>query len=192
VSETDDRAELFLVDGNSLAYRAFFALPDTMATSDGRPSNAIFGLASMLVKLISEHRPRQIVVVWDAGMSGREEVYPEYKSHRPSKPDLLKQQWPDLVRLVAAFGYLNVSVDGYEADDVIATLATWAGRKHDLKMTSVAYDAATIASYDCVLISTAHSKVDYSVIAKNAKLVVDTRDALRSFEKDMGARLVRA
>jgi UDP-N-acetyl-D-glucosamine dehydrogenase len=70
--------------------------------------------------------------------------------------------------------------------------ATWAGRKHDLKMTSVAYDAATIASYDCVLISTAHSKVDYSVIAKNAKLVVDTRDALRSFEKDMGARLVRA
>ncbi len=124
VSETDDRAELFLVDGNSLAYRAFFALPDTMATSDGRPSNAIFGLASMLVKLISEHRPRQIVVVWDAGMSGREEVYPEYKSHRPSRPDLLKQQWPDLVRLVAAFGYLNVSVDGYEADDVIATLAT--------------------------------------------------------------------
>ena len=59
-------------------------------------------------------------------------------------------------------------------------------------MTSVAYDAATIAQYDCVLISTAHSKVDYSVIAKNAKLVVDTRDAMRSFEKDMGARLVRA
>jgi UDP-N-acetyl-D-glucosamine dehydrogenase len=70
--------------------------------------------------------------------------------------------------------------------------ATWAGRKHDLKMTSVSYDAATIASYDCVLISTAHSKVDYSVIAKNAKLVVDTRDALRSFEDEMGARLVRA
>ena len=115
---------LFLVDGNSLAYRAFFALPDTMATSDGRPTNAIFGLASMMVKLISEHRPSQIVVVWDAGMSGREEVYPDYKSHRPSRPDLLREQWPDLLRLVEAFGYLNVSVDGYEADDVIATLAT--------------------------------------------------------------------
>ena len=124
MSETEDRPQLFLVDGNSLAYRAFFALPDTMATSDGRPTNAIFGLASMLVKLISEHRPRQIVVVWDAGMSGREEVYPEYKSHRPSRPDLLREQWPDLLRLVEAFGYLNVSVDGYEADDVIATLAT--------------------------------------------------------------------
>jgi UDP-N-acetyl-D-glucosamine dehydrogenase len=70
--------------------------------------------------------------------------------------------------------------------------ATWAGRKHDLKMTSVSYDAKTIASYDCVLISTAHSKVDYGVIAKNAKLCVDTRDALRPFEGEMGARLVRA
>ena len=115
---------LFLVDGNSLAYRAFFALPDSMATSDGRPTNAIFGLASMLVKLISEYRPRQIVVAWDAGMSGREEVYPEYKAHRPPKPDLLRDQWPHLVELVDAFGYANVSVEGYEADDVIATLAT--------------------------------------------------------------------
>ena len=70
--------------------------------------------------------------------------------------------------------------------------ATWAGRKHDLKMTSVSYDAKTIAAYDCVLISTAHSGVDYGVIAKNAKLCVDTRDALRAFEGEMGARLVRA
>jgi UDP-N-acetyl-D-glucosamine dehydrogenase len=59
-------------------------------------------------------------------------------------------------------------------------------------MSSVAYDAKTIASYDCVLISTAHSKVDYGVIASNAKLCVDTRDALRAFEGEMGARLVRA
>ena len=70
--------------------------------------------------------------------------------------------------------------------------ATWAGRKHDLKMSSVAFDAATIASYDCVLISTAHSKVDYALLAKHAKLVIDTRDAMRAFEKELGARLVRA
>ena len=70
--------------------------------------------------------------------------------------------------------------------------ATWAGRKHDLRMTSVQYDDATVASYDCVLISTAHSKVDYSVIARNARLVIDTRDAMRAFEHDMGARLVRS
>ena len=120
---------LFLIDGNSLAYRAFFALPDSMATSDGRPTNAIFGLASMLVKLVSEYRPRQVVVAWDAGMSGREEVYPEYKAHRPPKPDLLREQWPSLVELVEAFGYANVSVEGYEADDVIATIATEAAER---------------------------------------------------------------
>lgn len=127
MNEEGDRAVeggLFLVDGNSLAYRAFFALPDSMATSDGRPTNAIFGLASMLVKLISDYRPRQVVVAWDAGMSGREEVYPDYKAHRPPKPDLLREQWPNLVDLVQAFGYENVSVDGYEADDVIATIAS--------------------------------------------------------------------
>ena len=70
--------------------------------------------------------------------------------------------------------------------------ATWAGRKHDLKMTSVAFDEKTISGYDCVLISTAHSTVDYSKIARHAKLVVDTRDAMRRFEGEMGERLRRA
>ena len=106
-----------------MAYRAFFALPDSMATADGRPTNAIFGLASMLVKLIADYRPRQIAVAWDAGMSGREVVYPDYKAQRPPKPDLLRQQWPAMLEMVEAFGYTNVKVDGYEADDVIATLA---------------------------------------------------------------------
>ena len=69
---------------------------------------------------------------------------------------------------------------------------TRAGRKHDLQMSSVAVDAASIASYDCVLISTAHSSIDYAAIAQHAKLVVDTRDALRAFESSMGTRLVRA
>jgi UDP-N-acetyl-D-glucosamine dehydrogenase len=70
--------------------------------------------------------------------------------------------------------------------------ATSAGRNHDLQMTSVALSAATIATYDCVLISTAHSTVDYALLAKHAKLVIDTRDAMRAFDVDMGARLVRA
>ncbi|MBK5110869.1 MAG: DNA polymerase I [Thermoleophilia bacterium] len=129
MSDPGETPELFLIDGNSLAYRAFFALPDSMATSDGRPTNAVFGLASMLVKLISEYRPTQIVVAWDAGMSGREEVYPEYKAQRPPKPDLLRQQWPHLVELVEAFGYANIKVDGFEADDVIASLVAEARRR---------------------------------------------------------------
>ena len=118
-----DSPELFLLDGNSLAYRAFFALPESIATADGRPTNAIYGLASMLVKIIDEHHPQGVVVAWDAGMSGREVTYDLYKAQRKSRPDLLREQWPHLMPLVDAFGYTNVKVEGFEADDVIATLA---------------------------------------------------------------------
>jgi DNA polymerase-1 len=115
--------ELFLIDGNSLAYRAFFALPESIATSTGVPTNAIFGFASMLVKILTDYGPKSTVVVWDAGSSGRKEVYSEYKAQRSSRPDLLKEQWPHFEPLVDAFGYRNIAVDGYEADDVIASLA---------------------------------------------------------------------
>ncbi|MGC1164532.1 MAG: DNA polymerase I [Solirubrobacterales bacterium] len=119
---TADAPQLFLIDGNSLAYRAFFALPESIGTSDGRPTNAIYGLASMLVKIIDEHHPQGVVVAWDAGMSGREVVYDLYKAQRKPRPDLLREQWPHLMPLVEAFGYTNVKVEGYEADDVIAAL----------------------------------------------------------------------
>ncbi len=121
-SNGDQPKELFLIDGNSLAYRAFFALPESIATSDGSPTNAIFGFASMLVKILTDHGDVPTVVVWDAGMSGRKDISPDYKAQRSSRPDLLKQQWPHLAPLVEAFGYPNVSVEGYEADDVIAAL----------------------------------------------------------------------
>jgi DNA polymerase-1 len=114
---------LFLIDGNSLVYRAFFALPESIATSTGEPTNAIFGFASMLVKLISDHGLTPTVVAWDAGTSGRTEVYAEYKAQRRSRPDLLREQWPAFEPLVSAFGFHNASLEGYEADDVIATLA---------------------------------------------------------------------
>src|SRR6187551_2031059 len=118
----DSPRELFLIDGNSLAYRAFFALPESISTSDGRPTNAIFGFASMLVKILTDYGQVPTVVVWDAGMSGRKEISPDYKAQRSSRPDLLKLQWPHLRPLVEAFGYRNISVEGYEADDVIAAL----------------------------------------------------------------------
>ncbi len=119
--ETERR--LFLIDGPSLVYRAFFALPESIATSTGVPTNAIFGFASMLVKIVTEYGVCPTVVAWDAGTSGRTELFPEYKAQRRSRPDLLKQQWPAMEPLVEAFGYSNVKVEGYEADDVIATLA---------------------------------------------------------------------
>src|SRR2546423_7414174 len=120
---SNDRRELFLIDGNSLAYRAFFALPETIATSRGFPTNAIFGFASMLVKILTEYGPKATLVVWDAGMSGRGEISEDYKAGRRERPDLLSEQWAHLHPLVEAFGYQNVKVPAYEADDVIATLA---------------------------------------------------------------------
>src|SRR5947207_2305761 len=120
---SDSPRELFLIDGNSLAYRAFFALPETIATSRGVPTNAIFGFASMLVKVLTEYGVNPTLVCWDAGMSGRETAYEEYKAERRKRPDLLSEQWPHLHPLVDAFGYTNVRVEGYEADDVMATLA---------------------------------------------------------------------
>jgi DNA polymerase I len=119
----DSPRQLFLIDGNSLVYRAFFALPESIATSKGQPTNAIFGFASMLVKIISEYGVKPTLVVWDAGSSGRDEVYGEYKAGRRERPDLLSEQWPHMHPLVESFGYENVKVPGFEADDVIATLA---------------------------------------------------------------------
>jgi DNA polymerase-1 len=119
--ENDRR--LFLIDGPSLVYRAFYALPESIATSTGVPTNAIFGFASMLVKIVTEYGVRPTVVAWDAGTSGRTELFAEYKSTRRSRPDLLKQQWAAMEPLVEAFGYRNVKIEGYEADDVLASIA---------------------------------------------------------------------
>jgi DNA polymerase I len=114
---------LFLIDGPSLVYRAFYALPESIATSTGEPTNAIFGFASMLVKIVTDHGVQPTMVAWDAGTSGRTEVFADYKAGRRSRPDLLKLQWSAMDELVEAFGYRNVKVEGYEADDVIASLA---------------------------------------------------------------------
>jgi DNA polymerase I len=131
--------ELFLIDGNSLAYRAFFALPESIATHDGRPTNAIYGLASMFAKMLIDFDPAAVVVCWDAGWSGRELTYEPYKSQRKPRPDLLRDQWPHLMPLAEAFGFTNIKVDGYEADDVIASL-TKRAREQGLKVMVVSGD----------------------------------------------------
>src|ERR1700730_3493480 len=91
--ESGSERRLFLIDGPSLVYRAFYALPESIATSTGVPTNAIFGFASMLVKIVTEYGVSPTVVAWDAGTSGRTELFADYKSSRRSRPDLLKQQW---------------------------------------------------------------------------------------------------
>src|SRR5437588_6781132 len=82
---------LFLIDGPSLVYRAFFALPESIATSTGVPTNAIFGFASMLVKIVTDYGVQPTVVAWDAGTSGRNELFADYKAQRRARPDLPKE-----------------------------------------------------------------------------------------------------
>jgi DNA polymerase-1 len=121
----DSDRKLYLLDGNSLAYRAFFALPDTFVNSKGMPTGALFGLANMWLKLIedNEHGTPAVIAVWDAGLSGRGEMYEPYKAQRDEKPGALREQWPHFYPLAEAFGFKNVRIDGWEADDVIASIA---------------------------------------------------------------------
>ncbi len=126
--ELDDaparESELFLVDGNNLAYRAFFALPEELATSDGFATGALLGFTNMLFKLLSDYRPRGVAVAWDTRPVHRAELSAEYKEGRRPMPDLLREQFPHFRPIVEAFGYRNLEFEGWEADDVIATLAT--------------------------------------------------------------------
>jgi DNA polymerase I len=117
-------AELFLVDGNNLAYRAYFALPEELATSEGFPTGALLGFTNMLFKLLADYRPKGVAVAWDTRPVHRAAISEEYKSERRPMPDLLREQFPHFRPIVEAFGYRNLEFEGWEADDVIATLAT--------------------------------------------------------------------
>jgi DNA polymerase-1 len=117
-------AQLFLVDGNNLAYRAYFALPEELQTTDGQPTNALLGFTNMLFKLLSDYQPRGVVVAWDTRPTHRTEISEAYKEGRRPMPDLLQEQYPHFRPIVEAFGYRNLELEGWEADDVIATLAT--------------------------------------------------------------------
>ena len=116
---------LFLLDGNSLTYRAFFAIPRDMVTASGQETNAVFGFTQMLISLMREHEPDGVAVAFDRpGGTFRHDRLPSYKANREKQEDSLYQQL-DLVReLVDALGLLVTDADGFEADDVIATLAT--------------------------------------------------------------------
>ena len=132
-------SELFLVDGNNLAYRAFFALPEELATSEGFSTNALLGFTNMLFKLLSDYKPKGVAVAWDTHAVHRAAISEDYKSERRPMPDLLREQFPHFRPIVEAFGYRNLEFEGWEADDVIATLATLADEA-GIKTTVVSTD----------------------------------------------------
>lgn len=120
---------LILVDGSSYLYRAFHALP-ALANSQGFPTGAIYGVVSMLKKLITEYQPQYLTVVFDAkGKTFRDELYPAYKAHRPEMPSELVQQIEPLHEIIKALGVPILVIEGVEADDVIGTLAQEAIKK---------------------------------------------------------------
>src|SRR5665811_160571 len=123
-NDAPEHGPLFLIDGNNLAYRAFFALPETISTSAGFPTNALYGFCSMMIKVLAEFAPEVVIVAWDSReKTFRHEGFEEYKAHRKPMPDLLREQWPHLRELSEAFGFVNLNVPGYEGDDILGTLA---------------------------------------------------------------------
>ncbi|MGH8588143.1 MAG: 5'-3' exonuclease, partial [Gammaproteobacteria bacterium] len=117
---------LLLVDGSSYLYRAFHALPP-LSTSGGEPTGAVHGVAAMLKRVVKDHAPTYLAVVFDAkGKTFRDDLYAQYKAYRPAMPDELRAQIEPLHTLVRAMGLPILTVEGVEADDVIATLATQA------------------------------------------------------------------
>ena len=149
------QCDVFLVDGNGLAYRAFFALPEELQTVDGFPTNALLGMANMLMKLLADYRPATVLVAWDEKPTARIELDAEYKAHRRPMPDLLRQQVPHFEPLVEAFGYRNFRVLGKEADDVIGTLSAKAEKAgHRVCVVSTDRDAFQLASeHVCIMMT---------------------------------------
>jgi len=157
-------SELFLVDGNNLAYRAFFALPEELATSEGFSTNALLGFTNMLFKLLADYKPKGVAVAWDTRPVHRHELLDTYKIERKPMPGLLAEQFPYFRPIVEAFGYRNLEFDGWEADDVIATLATRADEA-GVKTTVVSTDrdAFQLVSDNVALMMTPRGVSDVNV-----------------------------
>ncbi len=133
VKTSDSAPRLLLLDGHSLAYRAFYALPvENFSTSTGQPTNAVFGFTSMLINVLRDEQPTHVAVAFDVSRDTfRSQAYPEYKANRAKSPEEFRGQVELIKEVVGALGIPILTAEGYEADDVIATLVR---RSSDLGM----------------------------------------------------------
>jgi DNA polymerase-1 len=122
---------LLLIDGHSMAYRAFFALPaENFTTAQGQHTNAIYGFATMLISLLKDEKPTHVAVAFDVSRKTfRTDIFPDYKANRAKTPDEFRSQMSYLNELVTGFGITQFALDGYEADDIIATITKRAERE---------------------------------------------------------------
>ena len=155
--------EIILVDGTALIFRAYYAnIRNPLATSDGRGTQAIFGMLNTLRKLKKEHQPTHIAIIMDArGKTFRHELYPDYKANRDKMPDDLRQQIATIRQIIPALGLPLLSVDGVEADDVIGTLCK----------------RATTSGFNTVIIS--NDKDFAQLVDDRVELLVDTMKNIR-------------
>jgi len=153
-----EKKEIFLIDGSSFIFRAFFAIPH-LSSHRGVPTNAVYGVVNMILKVMKEFSPEYLSVVMDSkGKTRRHEVYKEYKATRPSLPDELRVQIPYIEKIIPALGIPVLRFEGYEADDVIATVAK--------KFSGKGYGVIVIGA----------DKDLYQIIDENVKLYDPMRD----------------
>ena len=156
------KSRVVLLDSYSLVYRAFFALPETLATGSGQVTNAVFGFTSMLIKLEGEERPDAVIACMDKGAPQfRLDQYPEYKAGRSETPDTLRQQIPLIRALLEALCIPVVELEGYEADDLLATLAL-RGREagHHMVIVSGDRDCLQLVNDDVTVLMTRRGVTD--------------------------------
>lgn len=156
-----------LLDSNALVHRAFHALPPTLSTPNGVPTNAVYGFTSVLMKILKEMRPDYVAAAFDlAGPTFRHEEFAEYKAHRPKGPDELYEQLPMAKGVARAFGIPVYEQAGYEADDIIGTLAEHAKKHKDLQVIIVTGDLDTLqlVTDSSVIVSALKSGVSDMVI----------------------------
>ncbi len=115
--------KMFLVDGSNQAFRSFFAIQSDMRAPDGFPTRALYGYTNALLKLVKDHEPDYVLVAFDRGLSFRNALYPDYKGQRPDMPADLRAQWPEFIPLSEELGLRSLAMEGFEADDIIGTLA---------------------------------------------------------------------
>ena len=123
-TKSEPMKRLLLIDGHSMAYRAFFALPaENFTTAQGQHTNAVYGFATMLISLLKEEKPTHVAVAFDVSRKTfRTEIFPDYKANRAKTPDEFRSQMSFLHELVKGFGISQFEIEGYEADDIIATI----------------------------------------------------------------------
>src|SRR3990170_1397622 len=161
-AKTTTKKKIVLIDGPSLVYRAFYALPTTLATKEGLITNAVYGFTSMLIRLLGDVKPDVLLVAFDKpGPTFRHEAFEDYKAHRPETPDDLKSQIPLVKEILEVLKIPLLEMAGFEADDILATLAKkWSEEKDEVIIVTADRDMLQLVNREVTVMSTRRGITD--------------------------------